>query len=297
MRETAQMRVVNKGMAAPDDHYAALLAASRGSNSVDLRSGVDGVRQRLDKEFLQSSSNTQPDTTLFASLSIKLEKLLVDSIANGKSGIDLGEGISQLVASEWFHYRMLKARFKRQQRGSNFALMFGRFGFAMSAAVVCEAGPARDWFVHHFKVHFESGYECPNTPDREFLNFCYAIAQRCDSSTKTMNGAKLGTYLGIGESAGADGFSKACALRLGESYRQIVEDSPGAAYYGTRFPALYPFELLAAMKLMSIAVSDVDSPLVRPFASARFSDPLAVPFNQSCDRSVSAFEQLTGGIV
>lgn len=276
------------------DRYTALISPSKRGNTTELRSSADRVQRRLEQEFLAQSLESPPDTTLFALLSIKTEMLLIDAIAKGTVGPAMERGIGDFVASEWFHYRMLQARFKRQRSSQGFTIMFGRFGFAMAAAIVCDAGSIKNWFAHQFKTHYESGYECPHTVDREFLDFCYWIAQRSINSSATDDDLNVNGYLGMTGSPDVVALGAACERRIAQSYKQIVQNEPGAAFYGTRFPALFPFELLAAMKLSNIPVESVASLLVQPFARFGSVDPLATTFNQSCDRSVNAFERVAG---
>jgi hypothetical protein len=164
------------------------------------------------------------------------------------------ESLKGFVAFKYLHYRLLRIVFKTKRNEDLYGLMLEEFGLAACAAIYCGFSKEANWLGKEFVRHMKQDYECPYSVDAEFLNVCLRIIERylgIRDTFDTRDGA-IGRYSDLLEAVEKGSIESAYKLldeRTKGAYRRLVLDEEPQDFYGSIFSALFPFEVLAFLKL------------------------------------------------
>jgi hypothetical protein len=107
--------------------------------------------------------------------------------------------------------------------------------------------------------------------------------------------ARRGIYALLYEQISNENVALVADRRLAGSFRKVVENAGTTDFYGHRFSALFPFELLALCRISDHATAFGEThPLLAPFAQLSICDLASDSFNRDCELRIHAIEKASG---
>lgn len=219
----------------------------------------------------------------------------------------LADALSQYVAFQYLHYRALRCRFWHQDRQSLYGIFLDTFGFAACAGIFLGARRETQWLSGEYARHIDAGYEDEYSVDAEFLGMCRWLAGWASGGDPlhVSSGAQpLGLYEPLRTAIDrpqviAAAIDEVLAVRAGHSYRQLVrDDEDDPKYYRQLFSSLFPFEVLAYMRLAETRTGQefqLTHPLAVRLQSVRFSERHSLAdFVARAERRIERLEQEIG---
>lgn len=234
---------------------AELRKLSEGWNSEELVASIAAQQDRFTKECLDSGRclDAEPLRALFI-LAMEASNLASAARVAG-AFVGMRNAISRYVTASYLHARLLRCRAKAARGEALYAVHLGPMAYVACTAIAINADEEARWLAAELLRHLDAGRECTYTSDTAFIAGAAWICRWHLSCDPPPTSPILGDYLRFVQALDDPGSplqksEELLQVRTANAYRLLVlRDESQALFYRDQFVAMFPFEVLAFLRL------------------------------------------------